>query len=75
MQTVAVDVAGDCSISQAVCVNTAERIEVLLGVETIGDLRKHVGLLYNNNGFVCIAARMLDYRISATQDSAYNITH
>jgi len=29
----------------------------------------------NNNGFfICIAARMLDYTISATQDSAYNIT-
>jgi len=26
----------------------------------------------NNNGFICIAARMLDYTISATQDSAYN---
>jgi len=24
--------------------------------------------------FICIAARMLDYTISATQDSAYNIT-
>jgi len=28
----------------------------------------------NNNGFICIAARMLDYTISATQDSAYNRT-
>jgi len=27
-----------------------------------------------NNSFICIAARMLDYTISATQDSAYNIT-
>jgi len=30
--------------------------------------------LYNNNGFICIAARMLDYTMSATQNSAYNIT-
>jgi len=29
---------------------------------------------YNNNGFICIVARMLDYTISATQYSAYNIT-
>jgi len=29
---------------------------------------------YNNNGFICIAARMLYYTISATQHSAYNIT-
>jgi len=28
---------------------------------------------YNNNGFICIAARMLDYTIAATQDSACNI--
>jgi len=28
----------------------------------------------NNNGFICIAARMLDYTISAAQDSAYNRT-
>jgi len=27
----------------------------------------------NNNGFICIAARMLDYTISATHDSAYNM--
>jgi len=29
----------------------------------------------NYNGFICTAAQMLDYTISATQDSAYNITH
>jgi len=28
----------------------------------------------NNNGFICIVARMLDYTISAMLDSAYNIT-
>jgi len=28
----------------------------------------------NNNGFICNAARMLDYTISAKQNSAYNIT-
>jgi len=28
----------------------------------------------NNNGFICIAAQMLDYTISAMQDSTYNIT-
>jgi len=27
-----------------------------------------------NNGFICIAARMLDYTVSAMQDRAYNIT-
>jgi len=26
----------------------------------------------NNNAFICIAARMLDYTISATQDREYN---
>jgi len=29
----------------------------------------------NNNGFICIAARMLDYTISAMQDSAYKNTN
>jgi len=31
-------------------------------------------LYFSNNGFICVEARMLDYTISATQDSAYNIT-
>jgi len=31
-------------------------------------------LTYNDNGFICIAAQMLDYIIFATQDRAYNIT-
>jgi len=31
-------------------------------------------LCYNNNGFICIAAQILDYTMSATQESAYNIT-
>jgi len=34
---------------------------------------KNVLIIYNN-GFICIAARILNYRISATQDGAYNIT-
>jgi len=29
---------------------------------------------FNNNGFICTAARMLDYTISAAHDSAYNVT-
>jgi len=31
-------------------------------------------LIGYNNGFICIAARMLDYTIAATQDGGYNRT-
>jgi len=31
-------------------------------------------LINNNNDFICIASRMLDYTISAAQDGGYNKT-
>jgi len=50
-----------------------------VGLLLLSICKTHVGvqcvnLCVLNNGFIGIAARMLDYTISATQDSAYNIT-
>jgi len=35
---------------------------------------ENLGVLNINNSFICIAARMLDYTISAMQGGAYNRT-
>jgi len=48
---------------QSICIYDTIQLALLLTEDS-----------YNNNGFICIAARMLDYTVSVTQDSAYNIT-